>query len=254
MSVRRTGWSLLVRCCALAVVCAGGGVLLAQQPLRAEPSDAQFISALEAWSESAVVPHQATRHLETRKIGADERAWIDVTTTVDPRRGFAYHVDGQGGPNRLRRRMLDLLKEEERAWATRDPLRSAFSTRNYTLSLTDSRQAEVDVRLVPKRRETYLLDGRVTLRRLNGEVLRVQGSLAKTPSFWLRDVTLVRNYERIGDHIMLSSLQSIARVRWWGNYQFSMVYTYRVIDGVPVAQNEAAASRQAARQDMKTTD
>ncbi|MGE3841203.1 MAG: hypothetical protein AB7I50_06420 [Vicinamibacterales bacterium] len=221
----------LVVCCAAWLVSIDGA---ADEP----SSGTQFIHALETWSESAVVPHQANRHLEVQKIGADERAWMDAATTIDPQRGFSFNIEAQGGPGRLRRRMLDLLKEEARAWATRDPMRSAFSTKNYTLSLFQTRPYEVDVRLVPRRAETYLVDGRATLNRANGEILRVEGTLAKTPSFWLRDVALVRTYTRIGNHVMLSDLQSIAKVRWWGNYRLTMTYSYSVIDGVRVANSE----------------
>lgn len=219
--------TLLVLCSAIWLVSMEGAA--------GDSAETQFITALETWSESTVVPHQATRHLEAQKVGDDELAWMDATTTIDPQRGFSFHVEAQGGPGRLRRRMLEVLKEEARAWATRDPMRSAFSTKNYTLSLDATRPHEVDVRLIPRREEPYLLDGRATLNRASGDLLRVQGKLAKTPSFWLRDVALVRTYTRIGDHVLLADLQSLARVRWWGNYRFSMTYTYRIIDGVPVA-------------------
>jgi hypothetical protein len=90
------------------------------------------------------------------------------------------------------------------------------------------------VLLSPKRKERVLVSGAMFLRPVDGELVRVQGRLAKSPSFWVKTVDIVRTYDRIGGAVMPVSLETTAQVRMFGTATLRMTYQYSEIDGRPV--------------------
>ena len=69
------------------------------------------------------------------------------------------------------------------------------------------------------------------LRPDEGELVRVQGRLAKNPSFWVNNVDIVRKYERIDGAVLPVAVESKANVRFLGPATFQMTYEYSEIDG-----------------------
>jgi len=195
-----------------------------------------WFQQLAGWSEGPIVANQAARRLEVRKINSNDEAWIEVTTTVDPVRGFSYRVDRAGGSPSLQQKMLKALDEEGRTWNSREQKRTALSVVNYELAVDEMRSDEVEIGLTPKRKDDLLIAGHAVLSRPAGELLRIEGRLVKPPSIWLKEVTVTRNYARVGRHVLPIRLESQLRVRWFGDYVFSMSYQYEVVDGVHVAQ------------------
>ena len=66
-------------------------------------------------------------------------------------------------------------------------------------------------------------------------VHRLQGRLAKNPSFLVKNVDVVRKYERIDGVIVPVSLESTAQLRFLGEATLRMTYSYSEIEGRPVA-------------------
>jgi hypothetical protein len=67
-----------------------------------------------------------------------------------------------------------------------------------------------------------------------GDLVRIEGRLAKNPSFWVKKVDVVREYQRIGGAVLPVALQSTAQVRFLGPSTLRMTYDYTAIDGRPV--------------------
>lgn len=64
--------------------------------------------------------------------------------------------------------------------------------------------------------------------------MRIEGALAKTPSFWTKTVQIVRHYERIGGIRLPVLMQSTAAVRIAGTSTFTTTYHYETVNGQPV--------------------
>jgi len=196
------------------------------------------IEKLKAWARQPPVRHRAVRRLSAHKEGSTECAWLHATTTFDPRTGMTFRIDEEGGPRLLRRRMRQILEQERRAYghdASRPPASWAITEDNYDLDVEEPRGATVVVRLTPRRRDPWLLEGSALLTS-GGEVTRVEGRAVEPPSFWLRDVSVVRMYTRVGSRTMLTAVTSAAQVRWFGSYRFAMVYDYQTVDGQAMAR------------------
>ena len=94
-----------------------------------------------------------------------------------------------------------------------------------------TRKVLVTVSVEPRRKERALVNGTMFLRPDSGILVRLQGRLAKTPSFWVKSVDIVRTYQEVHGVIVPVALESQAQVRILGAASFNMTYEYQEIDG-----------------------
>jgi hypothetical protein len=79
----------------------------------------------------------------------------------------------------------------------------------------------------------------------DGALVRLQGRLAKSPSFWIRNVDIVRTYARIDGTVVPVALETKAQVRFLGEATLHMTYVYSTINGRPVPTGGSMPSRSA---------
>ena len=129
-----------------------------------------------------------------------------------------------------------MLKGEQEVIARGEAARSSLDPANYTF-LANGVDADglANVLISPRRRERILVSGTMFLRASDGDLVRLQGRLAKNPSFWIRDVDIIRKYERIHGVIVPVSLESTADVRFLGKATLRMTYEYLEIQGSSTA-------------------
>jgi hypothetical protein len=145
--------------------------------------------------ERAPVAYQAVRRLEASSAKLNESAWMEAFTEYDPATGFRYRIMGQGGSNRIRNRVLKSVLEAERENSTQYEWRKgALNRDNYSFNF-DSRTDDgmIKLQLNPRRRDTRLVDGAAFLSARSGTLLRLQGRLSKSPSFWVKWVEIRRS-------------------------------------------------------------
>jgi hypothetical protein len=198
------------------------------------------LSALEMFLSrpTAVHPYRASRRLEAS--GSGQRGWLDVHTALTVASGMQYEVMAEGGSGYIRTRVLrSLLNEEQRLIAQGKESTVAISTGNYEFrpeGINDEGLGVVSLR--PLRKDRSLINGRMFLTILNGDLVRVEGRLARNPSFWLTGVNVVRSYQRIEDAIMPVSLETNGRLRLLGSSSLRMTYHYSHIDERVVGNTE----------------
>ena len=182
-------------------------------------------------------PHayRATRRLEAEN--GSRHGWLDARTEYSPERGFRYQITAEGGSRQIRDRVLKaVLDGELKVIAQGEDTRSALALNNYTFKPNGfDAEGLANVLVSPRRKERALLSGVMFLRPDEGELVRVQGRLAKNPSFWVRDVDIVRRYSRVRGVVVPVVMESTAHVRFLGPASFRMTYQYIEIDGRPVA-------------------
>lgn len=199
-------------------------------PLPAVPALHRFLAI-----EYGVIKQATTvRHLEasTERFGSD--AWMDVRTDADAS-GFRYTVLGEGGSGMVRNRALRAtLDQEKKAWSDGDATKSWFTASNY--EFTDQGEADGLVRIgvLPTRRDRLLVDGRIFLRPDTGALMRVEGTLTKSPSFWTKTVRMIRHYGTVGGVQVPVLVESTAQVRLAGSSTFKMTYRYEKLNGQTV--------------------
>jgi hypothetical protein len=90
------------------------------------------------------------------------------------------------------------------------------------------------VLLYPNRKSHGIVRGSTLIEPDTGAVVRIEGRLVKSPSFWVRDVDVTWKFMRVGETIVPTELSSSARVRFYGRSNFKMTYDYVQVDGQPV--------------------
>jgi len=185
-------------------------------------------------------PYRATRRLEARN--GDAVGWLEAVTEYSPAAGFRYTITSEGGSANIRDKVLKAILEGERGAVARGEMaRSALAPCNYEFQVHGvDENGLAKVLLSPKRKEHVLISGAMFLRPVDGELVRVQGRLAKSPSFWIKTVDIVRSYERIEGAVMPVALETTAQVRMFGAATLRMTYDYSEIDGHPVAPRTMA--------------
>jgi hypothetical protein len=121
----------------------------------------------------------------------------------------------------------------KKLFATTDPSRAALTPLNYELNAAEPAEPGV-VRLLakPRRREISLVDGSVFVTTEDADLVRVEGRLAKNPSFWTTRVDVVRRYERRSGIRVPVRLDTTAQIRVAGASTMSVVYDYEMVNGV----------------------
>jgi hypothetical protein len=104
---------------------------------------------------------------------------------------------------------------------------------NYVFDACEQEGNYRRMSMTPRRRDSRLIDGSLLLIPRRGP-LRLEGRLAKSPSFWVRWVDVTWKYAEVGGAMMPVQVQSRASVRFFGLSTFAMTYDYEAIDGRPV--------------------
>jgi hypothetical protein len=128
-----------------------------------------------------------------------------------------------------------VLRHEQELIAAGENLRSEITPDNYDFERETYENGERYVPIKPKRKDVLLVDGRMVLSRDGSELLRVEGRLAKNPSFWTSLVNVIRHYARLDGVRVPISTESVAKVRFAGLAHLEMHYEYTTINGRPVS-------------------
>jgi hypothetical protein len=182
-------------------------------------------------------PHsrlRVRRHMRAEGLG--RRAFLDARVELDPEEGFRFQVEAEGGSRLFLDRILraSLAKEQE-IYAQGIAGRSALTALNYTFSFLAAEEGQVHLRAVPRRRETSLFDGVVVVASESADLLRIEGRLARSPSIWVPTVEVVRHFRRLQGHRVPVRLESVARVRFFGDVCVVMDFEYEMVDGDLIA-------------------
>jgi len=198
-----------------------------------QPAASSIIDRVVARSDPPPRQYRALRRLEAQSDRLGGSAWIEAWTDVVADAGFQYQIVAEGGSGFVRGKVLrPWLDNEKKMWTAGDPERAALTHQNYTFAdkgLTPDGLAWLAVKSL--RKDLLLVDGSVYVNADDGELVRIEGRLSKTPSFWMRRVEIVRYYRRInGVHVPVA-IESIANVLIAGRSTFKMTYEYETING-----------------------
>ena len=176
-------------------------------------------------------PYRAVRRLEAES--GSRKGWIEAITEYSVETGFQYQITAEGGSGHIRSKVLKAVLDGERdVIAQGEAARSSLTPSNYIFQANGiDADGLAKILLSPKRKERVLVSGMMALNASDGALVRLEGRLAKSPSFWVKNVDIVRTYERIGGNVVPVALETTAQVRFLGDAALRMTYVYSDIDG-----------------------
>jgi hypothetical protein len=229
----------------LAFLCLSSPLKANQEAQPSSSTDAPVVQRFLSRADEPLTRYRALRRLEARNDRFKLHGWLEAWTELTPQGAFAYEIVREGGSEYIRNKVLrPVLENEEKLFATRDASRSAMTAANYDLRGTAAAEPGLVKLLVkPKRREISLIDGAAVVTEDDADLVRVEGRLAKNPSFWTKRVDVVRRYERLSGVRVPTRLDSVAQIRFAGTSTFSMTFEYEMVNGLAVGPTNAVALR-----------
>jgi hypothetical protein len=200
-----------------------------------------LIRRVVAQTTRAGIAARSVRDLRAGTVTGKHQASMKVATSIAPSGAFSWNVIQEEGSERTREKVLRaVLEGEAESWRAGARDNAAVSRANYTFIPGEPDQSgHLRIQLQPKRSDSKLVDGVLTVDQ-DGYPISLQGRLAKSPSFWVRSVTVIKHYGRFAGVALPVSIESLADVKMVGKSSFSMRYQYQEVNGRPVSQSAAA--------------
>ena len=194
------------------------------------------LNARHRWQETRLIRLSGVRIYKLEngkdKIVAEEAAGVEYTAPATE----TFTITSGKGSGFVRHRVFQRLMkvEEKRIRVNKDP-DSLITPENYALEVVGTdRIGDSDclvVHAVPKRKEIDLFEGKIWVDNQAFAIVKITGHLAKSPSFWIKQVDFVRDYQKIGGFWLLSREEAISAVRIFGKETLTVDYrNYTVND------------------------
>jgi hypothetical protein len=152
------------------------------------------------------------------------------TTSSEKGSGFVLH-------HVFQRLMED---EGKRVRADKDP-DTLITPENYTFETVGTERIGISncsvVRTVPKHKQTDLFDGKIWIDNKDFAIVKITGHLAKSPSFWIKQVDFSRNYQKIDGFWLLASEEAVSDIRIFGKETLTIDYENYAVNGSGAVQS-----------------
>jgi hypothetical protein len=177
--------------------------------------------------------YRAFRRMHAKSDRFNQEAWLDAWTELDER-GFRYQIVDERGSDYVRNKVLRAVLKREQEIVADGPEKAALTEQNYVFSEADEKDGFRYVTLKPKRKDVMLVDGHMVLTPDGEDLVRIEGRLAKNPSFWTSLVNIIRHFAKVEGVRVPVSTESVAKVKFAGQSRLDVVYEYESINGRPV--------------------
>jgi hypothetical protein len=166
-------------------------------------------------------PYEVTREYKVFR-GYDKQPTSEVMAQINfaPLDMKTYKITQARGNSRGEKIVRELLDRETESAKKRRG--SEISRTNYDFVFLRQEDfgvtPEYVLRIVPKRKDKYLLRGQIWVDASTFHVRRIEGVPAKSPSFWIKDIHITLQYAELNSMWIPLSFDAIATVRLLGQY------------------------------------
>ncbi|MCU1297490.1 MAG: hypothetical protein JWO91_1768 [Acidobacteriaceae bacterium] len=166
-------------------------------------------------------PYEVTREYKVFR-GNDEQPTSEVMAQINfvPPDVKTYKITRARGNSRGEKIVRELLDRETES--AKKGLGSEISRTNYDFVFLRQENfgvvPEYVLRIVPKRKDKYLLQGQIWVDASTFRVRRIEGVPAKSPSFWIKNIHITLQFAELGGMWVPISFDAIATVRFLGRY------------------------------------
>jgi hypothetical protein len=201
------------------------------------PTDGRSVQAqdqLPVLNNPPLTQYRAFRRMHARNEKFNQEAWLEAWTELNGNT-FRYEITSERGSDYIRTKVLKaLLTREQEIVAKGEAGRAEICLENYEFEETTHSGEEKYVTLKAKRKDMLLVNGRMVLNSEGTELLRVEGTLSKNPSFWTSLVTVVRQFARLDGVRVPVSTETVAKLKFAGQARLDVRYEYESVNGRPV--------------------
>jgi hypothetical protein len=171
-----------------------------------------------------------TRRYTLENERLHKTAELVAAVHCDPDGTKHFDVVSEAGWGSANKRVLrKMLESESETSSPANRAKSRLTTDNYDFSMVETEKIEgrltYVIDIVPKRREKYLMEGRIWVDATDYALVRAEGKPAHNPSFWTHSVHFVQQYQKKGDFWFPVSTDSITEARIFGTTHVNIAYS-----------------------------
>jgi hypothetical protein len=208
-------------------------------PVRAETVDeilTRMISRNE-WQSRTLLQFHAQRKFYAKNVRFNTDSTMYVQTTFRHPDQLESTVTKQEGSKLIRSRVFDkILEAEGETHTKKDKQQVDIIPANYNFTLVAAEQCDsrscFHLRISPKQRNKYSLDGEIWVDGEDYSIVRIHGSPAKRPSIWTLKTEIDRRYKKIDGIWLPARLDSTSNIMIVGHSVLSIEYAYDSVQTV----------------------
>ncbi len=235
------GILFLIMCISAPLPCAertDGTVLLSANEIFSRLEKENMIRAVKLQSYSSVRRYSVFE--KNKPADAEIKVKMDFISPSTKK----FQVLSQSGAGWIDRWVFrSLIRAEQEATGEKSKTASAITSANYeTRWIGEAQYQGRDCYLLelhPKRRDKFLIEGRIWVDSQDFALVKLEGEPAKSLSFWVTRAHLVREYQKVGEFWLQLKDETHAQIRLGGEYIMQIEYGNYKISG----QNQSLAGK-----------
>jgi hypothetical protein len=190
------------------------------------------------WQDRALLEYRANRKFFAANLRFKTDSTMYVQTVFRRPDQVESTVTRHEGSKFIRSRVFDkILEAEAETRAKKDKQQVDIIPANYNFSLIGAEECDgrrcFRLKISPRRRDKYSLDGEVWLDGEDYSIVRIHGMPAKRPSIWTLKTEIDRRYRKIDGIWLPDRMDSSSNIMVAGHSVLSIEYVY---DSVETAQ------------------
>jgi hypothetical protein len=187
-----------------------------------------------AWQDENLVEFRALRKFYASNVRFKADSTMYVQTVFRRPDQLQSTVKSQQGSTFIRTRVFDkILEAESETRAKKDKQQVDIIPVNYDFALVGSEDCEgrpcYRMRISPKRRDKYSLDGEVWIDAEDYSIVRLHGVPARRPSIWTLKTEIDRRYTKVAGIWLPERMDSSSNIVVAGHSVLSIEYSYDVV-------------------------
>ena len=185
----------------------------------------------EEWQSRHLVEYQMHRRFYAANPRFKQESVLEAKTLFHQPSTFETEVVRTEGSQMIRERVFDkILEAEKDASTTKTKQETTIAPANYNFALIGKQDCAgrpcYNLRITPKQKNKYSIDGEIWVDSEDGAIVRMQGSPAKRPSFWTLNTQIERRYKRIDGVWLCDGMESTSNILIAGKSTLKVDYNY----------------------------
>jgi len=179
----------------------------------------------DALRKAQLYSYTATRRYVAINDARRAEMRVELSCAIDGEKRF--RILSEEGSSAIRKHVFYKMLREETDASRRDTSASTHITpANYDFQLIrkdfiNERPAYL-LLVKPKNESKYLIDGRIWVDAADYSIVRIEGSPAKSPSFWIRSIHFEHTYQKVGPFWFAAATHSVNEIRVFGEAELTI--------------------------------
>jgi hypothetical protein len=189
------------------------------------------MNARNEWQDRALLEFRAQRRFYAANVRFKADSTMYVQTVFRRPDQLQSTVTRHEGSTFIRSRVFDkILEAETETHAKKDKRQVDIIPANYNFSLEGKEECDdracFHLKITPKRREKYALDGDIWVDAEDYSIVRIHGVPAKKPSIWTLKTEIDRRYKKVAGIWLPARMDSSSNIMIAGHSVLSIEYIY----------------------------